>query len=81
MIVDKDKKEKIEKLVRSFRELDGAMIPFQEQKKELRSNYIENGWLTKDEFTLCKKAYNNLKNKVNMDELLEMIEICKKEVP
>lgn len=78
--VDKQKKEKIEDLVKSLRELDGMMSPFQEQRKELRTHYIENGWLTKEEFSLVKKSFNLLKKKTDMNDLSAVYDIVQKEV-
>lgn len=79
--IDPEKKTRIENLVKSLRELDNCIAPFREQKADLRKSYVENDWLTKDEFTLVKKAYNALKNKTDMDDLNTIIDICKKEMP
>ena len=78
--IDDDKKRRIEQLVKSFREIDGAIAPFREQRSELKKSYEENGWLTKDEFGLVKKAYNALKNKVDMDDLSTIVKIARKEM-
>lgn len=79
--IDPDKKKRIENLVKSFREIEGAIAPFREQRAELKKSYEENGWLTKDEYALVKKAYNALKHKVDMDDLSTMVDICKVEMP
>ena len=81
MNIDKDKRDKIEKLVKSFRELDACILPYQEQKKELRTDYVENGWLTKDEFSQVKRAYNALKRNIDLDELKEWVEVAKPSMP
>ena len=78
--IDDDKKKRIENLVKSFREIDSAILPFREQRTDLKKSCIENGWLTKEEFTLVKKAYNALKNKVDMDDLSTIVEIARKEM-
>jgi hypothetical protein len=81
IVVDDEKRKRVENLVKSFREIDNAILPFREQRTELRKSYVENGWLTKDEFTLVKKAYNALKTKVDMDDLSTVVDIARKEMP
>ena len=80
-IIDPEKKERIENLIKSFREIDACIEPFSEQKKELRTSYLENEWLTKDEFNMVKKAYNFLKRKGNVNDFNAFVEIAKKEMP
>lgn len=78
---DPEKTKRIENLIKSLREIDTFIEPFQEQRKDLRKSYVENGWLTKEEFNLAKKAYNAIKNKVDIDDLSTFVEIAKKEMP
>lgn len=81
IVVDKEKKERIEKLIKSFKEIDSCILPYQDQRKDLRKSYIDQGWLSKEEFDLVKKSYNLLKKKTNMDDLSTIYDIAKKEVP
>jgi hypothetical protein len=79
--IDPEKKKNIENFVKSLRELDAAILPFQEHRKDLGKSYVENNKLTKDEVKLVKAAYNALKRKVNLDDLSTFVEIARKEVP
>jgi len=79
--IDKEKKERIEKLIKSFKELDACIFPFQDQKKDLRKSYIDQGWLNKEEYDLVKKSYNLLKRKTNLQDLSTIYDIAKKELP
>ena len=79
--MDPDKKDRVVKLFESFNELDRCMEPFKEQKKELRSSYIENQWLSNEEFSLAKKAYNLLKNKINIDDVGTFVDAGKEAFP
>ena len=47
--VDTKKEEKIVDYIKSIKELEETMEPFKEQKRDLKKNYVENGWLTKEE--------------------------------
>ena len=50
-------------------------------KEQKRREYIENEWLTNDEISLVKKAYNAVKTKVDLEDLSSFMEIVKEEVP
>ena len=57
------------------------MEPYKEQKRDLKAEYVENGWLTKDEISLTVKAYRLVKNNLeDLDELLDMVEALRGKV-
>lgn len=76
-----EKEKHIRDLIRSFREIDAAIEPFREQKKDLRNSYIEEGRLNKEEYNYVKKAYNAVKGKLNSDDLSAFMDIARKELP
>lgn len=80
IIVDAEKRQRIENLIKEFKSIDAAMLPFREHRNDLRKSYLENDWLTKEEYNMVKKAYNMLKNKVDVDELASMMDIAKVEM-
>ena len=75
--ISNEKKQKMEDLVKGLKSLDGAMLPFQEQRKDIKKNYVENGWLSKDEVKLVSQAYNALKRKVDMDDISAVMDAIK----
>ena len=79
--ITEEKKKHVINLIKSYRAIDGAIQPYQDQRKELRTEYIENQWLTNNEISLVKKAYNAVKTKVDMDDLSSFMEIVKSEIP
>lgn len=81
MVIDEEKKQRILNLFKSFKEIDACIEPFREQRKDLRASYIEEGWLTKDEYKLVQKAYRALKQNENLDEIKEMAQLGSSEVP
>lgn len=82
IVITPEKKEKITKLIKSFKELDGLIEPFKEQKKELRSLYCkENDWLSNEEYSMVKKAYNAVKSELDLDDLASFVKIAAKEMP
>lgn len=58
--------------LKSMVALEEAMEPFKEQKKELRTEYVENGWLTKDDIWSAVKAFRLYRQAADLDELNDM---------
>ena len=79
--ITEEKKKHVINLIKSYRAIDGAIQPFQDQRKELRTEYIENQWLNNNEISLVKKAYNAVKTKVDLDDLSSFMDIVKSEIP
>ena len=69
---DKDKETHMKEYVTSIKALEGAMEPFKEQKRELRKEYDDNGWLNKDEQRMVVRAYRLLKDDIDIGELIDM---------
>ena len=69
---DKDKETHMKEYITSIRALEDAMEPFKEQKRELRKEYDDNGWLNKDEQRMVVRAYRLLKDDIDIGELIDM---------
>lgn len=70
-----DKQEKMLDYVRSLRALEDAMEPYKEQKRELRKDFKDQGWLTKDEISMTTKAYRMMNTKnFDIDEFTKIFE-------
>ena len=82
---DENKEEEITKeqyvisYLKSLLALEEAIEPYKEQKKELRGEYIENGWLTKDDIWSAIKAFRLYKKAADMDDLNDMFDIIEKQ--
>jgi hypothetical protein len=57
--------------VRSLKEIEDAMEPYKEHRRELRNDYRRQGWLTRDEMSIAVKAYRLMKGEVDLDELYD----------
>jgi uncharacterized protein YacL (UPF0231 family) len=57
-----------------MKELEEAMEPYKEQKRELRQEYKENGWLSKEEISMAVKAYRLLKDETDLEQLMDFYE-------
>lgn len=73
----KTTEEHMSDYIQSMRALEEEMEPYKEQKRELKQNYVENGWLTKAEISLAVKAYRLAKDDTDMSALIDMVEALK----
>ena len=74
---EKSKEQHMADYIASMKALEEAMEPYKEQKRELKANYVENGWLTKQEISLAVKAYRLAKDDTDMSALIDMVEALK----
>ena len=68
---NQQRKRYVKEYIRSLYAIEEAMEPYKEQKRELRGEFRENGWLSTDEIRAAVKAYRLYKGKVNIDEVIE----------
>ena len=66
------KDQLVKNYIRSIAEIDAAMEPYKEQRTDLRKEYIDNEWLTKDEIKAAMRAYSLIKQQMDFDELERM---------
>ena len=46
--------------IKALKAIEDEMEPYKEHKRDLRKNYVQNGWLTKDEMRQAVRAYRML---------------------
>ena len=66
-----EKKRYVKEYVQSLKAIEDAIEPFKEQKRELRAEFRDRGWLNTDEIRAAVKAYRLYKGKMNIDEIYE----------
>ena len=74
-IVEEVRDEKTEKMIEYIRNLntiEEAMEPYKEQKRELRKEYKEQEWLSKEEISMAVKAYRMMKSEVDIDQFTKV---------
>jgi len=74
----KTTEEHMAEYIESMKAIEDAMEPYKEQKRDLRTNYVENGWLTKQDISLAVKAYRLAKDDTDLSALIDMVEALKK---
>ena len=70
-----EKQQYVKEYIRSLAAIEECIEPYQEQKRELRTEFRENGWLNTDEIRAAVKAYRLFKQKYNIDEVVENFEM------
>ena len=71
MATNEQKQQYVKEYIRSLKAIEDCIEPYQEQKRELRAEFRNNGWLDTDEIRAAVKAYRLFKGKVNIDEVVE----------
>ena len=76
-IVEQVRDEKTEKMIeyiKSLKAIEDAIEPYAEQKRELRKDFKDQGWLTGDEISMTVKAYRMMKKDVDIDQFVSVLE-------
>lgn len=66
-----EKEQRIGDYIQSLAAVEEAMEPFKEQKRALKANYVENGWLSKEEISMAVKAYRLVKDDTDIEQLMD----------
>ena len=78
LTAEEAKEQYVVAYLKSMIAIEEAMEPYKEQKKDLRKEYIENGWLTKDDIWVAIKAFRLDEKGADMDDLNDMFEAIEK---
>ena len=76
-IVEQVRDEKTEKMIeyiKSLKAIEEAIEPYAEQKRELRKDFKDQGWLTGDEISMTVKAYRMMKNDVDIEQFVSIFD-------
>jgi len=71
---EKSKEEHMADYLENLKAYEDAMEPYKESKRDLKAEYVEQGWLTKAEISLAVKAYRLAKDDTDMSQLIDMVE-------
>ena len=69
-----EKTEKMIEYIKSLKAIEEAIEPYAEQKRELKKDFKEQGWLTGDEISMTVKAYRMMKNDVDIDQFVSIFD-------
>ena len=69
------KEEKIVDYIKSLAALEKEMEPYKEQKRAMKQNYLENGWLSKEEISAAVKAFRLMKSEVDLEQMRDFFDL------
>ena len=72
--MEKEKRQKFAEYVQSIAAIEECMKPYRDQRKELRRNFIENRWLSREEASLAVKAYRMWEQQIDFEDLTAIYE-------
>jgi hypothetical protein len=65
------KEEYMVEYIKTLAAIEAAIEPFKDQRRDLRENYHENDWLSKEEMRLAVRAYRLLKQDADFEQLTD----------
>ena len=73
-----EKQEKMLEYIRELADIEHQMEPLKDQKRQLKADFKEAGWLTGDEISMTVKAYRMMKSEsFDIDEFVNVYEALK----
>ena len=72
---NEQRKRYVKEYIRSLKAIEDAMEPYKEQRRELRSEFKETGWLNTDEIRAAVKAYRLHTGTIEIDTILDNLDI------
>lgn len=79
MSAELTKEDHIVNYIKSIATIEEAMVPYKEQRKDLRKSYVDNGWLEKEDIKVAIRAYRLMKQDVDFDELRQTYRTIKQQ--
>jgi len=74
------KEEHITNYIKAMVTIEEEMEPYKEHKRDLKKNYVDNGWLSKDEISMAVKAYRLMKDDVDVEQLMDFYDRVSKTI-
>ena len=77
---DKSTEEYIVEFIRAFKAVEDEMEPYKEHRRDLKKNYVDNGWISKDELRFAVRAYRMMKSGDDFDQFTNIYEKLSKSI-
>lgn len=72
--MEAEKQAKMAEYIQSIAAIEDCMKPYREQRKELRRNFLENRWLSKDDISMAMKAFRMWEQQIDFDNFTKIYE-------
>lgn len=78
MSTEKTKNDYVIDFIKAFEAIEQEIAPYQEHRRDLKKNYVQNSWLSKDEIRFAVRAYRMMKKGDDFKEFEAIYnKICK----
>ncbi len=74
------KQEYMLEFIKAFNEIEDAMEPLKEHKRDLRKNYRQNQWLSVDDMRQAVRAYRMMSKGDSIDQFVDLFDTLAKGV-
>ena len=74
------KEDHITNYIKSLAQIEDEMEPYKEHKRDLKKNYVDNGWLDREEISVAVKAYRLMRDNVDVEQLMDFYDRVSKTV-
>ena len=68
---DLTSEEYVVEYIKALKAIEDEMEPYKEHKRDLRTNYAKNGWLSRDEMRQAVRAYRMLRKGDDINEFVD----------
>ena len=72
--MEAEKQQKMAEYIQSIAAIEDCMRPYREQRKDLRRNFLDNRWLSKEEISLATKAFRMWEQQIDFDSFTKVFE-------
>lgn len=72
--MEKEKRQKFAEYVQSIAAIEECMKPYRDQRKDLRRNFVENRWLSREEASMAVKAFRMWEQQIDFEDLTAIYE-------
>lgn len=69
---EKTRDDYVVDFIKAFKAVEDEMEPYKEHRRDLKKNYVENGWLSKEELSFAVKAYRMLKSDESFEHFADI---------
>ena len=67
-----EKTEKMIEYIKNLKAIEDDIEPYAEQKRELRKDFKDQGWLTKEEISMTVKVYRMMNKDIDIDQFVNV---------
>ena len=71
---NKTKEEYVIEFIKAFKAVEDEIEPYKEHRRDLKKNYVDNGWISKDEMRFAVRAYRMMKSGDDFEQFSNIYE-------